>query len=465
VNGGRLQTEGSLPIPGLLLVAALAAAVAGRGAYYRPGQWVVGLLLAASFAVSLGRGGRRWRALRFRPVLWCVLLATWAVVSALIAHEARSAVATVALLAAVAGVLAVCRRTDRWAREALVTGALAVGAFCALSGWVGVAFRVPPLALEDRGLWRGTSTLTYANATAGLLVPLALVAIGRAVSRPAQGLPNVTISLLLLGIAATLSRGGAVGLVAGVIVLMSLLGPLAVLRAALLPGVGAAIAFAGLMPSIPASTSPRPGIAIAALLVGIGFVAAFSRAASAKTAVAAVLALGALAPAVADDLGTVLSSRFHVASPDRTAERAAALRLFREHPVTGTGPGEATLRWRSSDGEEVGARYAHNEYLQTLAELGVVGVGLLVALMFSLVRALNRTPRRLWAGVVAALLALGVQSVFDFLWHVPALPLVAALLAGAACPSVVENERDEHVDLVSDDLAVTHLDPLLLDPR
>jgi O-antigen ligase len=238
-----------------------------------------------------------------------------------------------------------------------------------------------------------------------------------------------------------------------------------VLRAALLPGVGAAIAFAGLMPSIPASTSPRPGIAIAALLVGIGFVAAFSRAASAKTAVAAVLALGALAPAVADDLGTVLSSRFHVASPDRTAERAAALRLFREHPVTGTGPGEATLRWRSSDGEEVGARYAHNEYLQTLAELGVVGVGLLVALMFSLVRALNRTPRRLWAGVVAALLALGVQSVFDFLWHVPALPLVAALLAGAACPSVVENERDEHVDLVSDDLAVTHLDPLLLDPR
>ena len=35
-----------------------------------------------------------------------------------------------------------------------------------------------------------------------------------------------------------------------------------------------------------------------------------------------------------------------------------------------------------------------------------------------------------WTGVIAALTALGVQSAFDFLWHIPLIPLIGAALAG-----------------------------------
>ena len=43
-----------------------------------------------------------------------------------------------------------------------------------------------------------------------------------------------------------------------------------------------------------------------------------------------------------------------------------------------------------------------------------------------------------WAGLLAGLLALGVHSAFDFLWHVPAIPLLAALLIGLTTPSFVQ---------------------------
>ncbi|MGH3019910.1 MAG: hypothetical protein ACRDNR_07095, partial [Gaiellaceae bacterium] len=80
-------------------------------------------------------------------------------------------------------------------------------------------------------------------------------------------------------------------------------------------------------------------------------------------------------------------------------------------------------------------QYIHNEYLQLLAELGAIGAVLLAALLAGVALLLWRNRPRgpataLWAGVVAACAAGAVHAGFDFVWHVPAVPLTLAVLLG-----------------------------------
>jgi hypothetical protein len=122
---------------------------------------------------------------------------------------------------------------------------IAVGVLAAATGWVGVAWRITPWALEDQGLWRAAATL--ANAAAGLLVPLALLAVAQLAARP--GVPaTVAACLLLIGTSATPSRGGVLALAVGAAVLATLLGPGRTLRAAGPPTPGAVMALIGLAP-------------------------------------------------------------------------------------------------------------------------------------------------------------------------------------------------------------------------
>ena len=56
-------------------------------------------------------------------------------------------------------------------------------------------------------------------------------------------------------------------------------------------------------------------------------------------------------------------ARGNLASPDRTGALHAALRLVAQHPLTGTGPGHADLRWKGHDHGAQLYAYVHNEYL------------------------------------------------------------------------------------------------------
>ena len=72
--------------------------------------------------------------------------------------------------------------------------------------------------------------------------------------------------------------------------------------------------------------------------------------------------------------------------------------------------------------------YAHNDLLQWLLEMGLVGAGLLGAVLVALWRRarLNRETIPLYAGLTAqALVALG-----DFSWHIPATQVVLAVYLG-----------------------------------
>ena len=65
-----------------------------------------------------------------------------------------------------------------------------------------------------------------------------------------------------------------------------------------------------------------------------------------------------------------------------------ALRLAREHPVVGAGAGSFGAYWKSQDEYPKLTREALSLYLETLAELGAVGLALLAgALLFPLWRA------------------------------------------------------------------------------
>ena len=443
------QPVDRLPLHALLLVVALVVAVAAQGAYYGAGQRTVAIVLVlALFAALRVRPWSRVDAL-LPPVEAAAALAAWAAVSAAAAGDITAALPIMALLAGVVVVLVAVRRLTGGQRDALAATVVAVGVLAAATGWIGVVWRVTPWALEDQGLWRAATTLTYANAAAGLLVPLALVAVARLVVRP--GVPaTVAACLLFIGAGATLSRGGAVALAVATAVLATLLGPGRTLWAVGPPTLGAVVALAGLAPSMPASSPPRPALAAAALVVGLGAAVGASRLRSRQLALAlAAAVLGACVVLVVggrggDAAGTVTSARLTIASPDRAAAARAALQLAAERPLTGTGPNRAVLTWMQ-DNRRVTSRYAHNEYLQVLAELGFVGLALLVVLLASLAwtawRGRPEAPSTaIWAGAAAGLAALAVHSALDFLWHLPAIPLAGAVLAGLVLPTALDQE-------------------------
>ena len=66
---------------------------------------------------------------------------------------------------------------------------------------------------------------------------------------------------------------------------------------------------------------------------------------------------------------------------DRAQYWRVAWRAFERHPLLGSGAGTFDEQWLRYRGSGVSVRDAHSLYLETLSELGVVGLLLLVALL------------------------------------------------------------------------------------
>jgi hypothetical protein len=139
-----------------------------------------------------------------------------------------------------------------------------------------VALRFGGWAWLAQGIWRASSTLSYPNATAAVLAPLALLVLARltAVRSAALALAGTG---LLTGLAATGSRAGLLAAAVGLAVLAVLRGPRRTALAAAGPVLGAAIATAGLLPSMPAGAPARPALAVTALAAGLAAAAVLAR--------------------------------------------------------------------------------------------------------------------------------------------------------------------------------------------
>lgn len=95
--------------------------------------------------------------------------------------------------------------------------------------------------------------------------------------------------------------------------------------------------------------------------------------------------------------------------------------------------------------------YAHNDYVQLLAETGVVGACIAAALAALLIARSRRfrreaTPpfRCLDAGPWAALAGITLHSAFDWNLHVPANALLAAVVTGLAMSTVASRRRNSN---------------------
>ncbi len=122
--------------------------------------------------------------------------------------------------------------------------------------------------------------------------------------------------------------------------------------------------------------------------------------------------------------------------------------LIAAYPVLGSGLGSyetALLRYKSAAPEHT-VDYAHNDYLQVLAETGFVGFAAVCALIGYVFWRAGRVvrwerERRNWwiaVGLTASLAAMALHSFVDFNLYIPANALALAWLAGLAVSDGME---------------------------
>ena len=130
------------------------------------------------------------------------------------------------------------------------------------------------------------------------------------------------------------------------------------------------------------------------------------------------------------DAGGNLNARLlDISSDGRNDLWRVAWRDAERHPYVGSGAGSYKTEWIRNRANGFDASNAHSLYLETLAELGAVGLGLLVvALGVPLVAAWKAREHPLAAGAFAAYVAFLVHMAGDWGWQ-----LAAVALAGLSC--------------------------------
>ena len=141
------------------------------------------------------------------------------------------------------------------------------------------------------------------------------------------------------------------------------------------------------------------------------------------------------APASSNQYRRLLS----VAGSHRYQYWQVALHAFDAHPWKGIGPGTFEFYWSQHNSISEFVRNAHSLYIETLAELGIVGLTLIggfvaVVLVGGSIRALRAPPqlRMPIATAVAAFAAFAAAASFDWVWQIGVIPVVAMLLAAVA---------------------------------
>jgi O-antigen ligase len=182
------------------------------------------------------------------------------------------------------------------------------------------------------------------------------------------------------------------------------------------------------------STHQRREVATAlTLIVVVGLGAAFARYGSPVTIARHAYDSFVSAPAGGSNLNGRL---FTLANDNRTVLWHAAWDDFRDNPLFGSGAGSYGAYWLAHRPSDYFVEDAHNLYLQTFAELGIVGFALLAAFLAVPLYAAAKARRRpLVAPAAGAYVAFLAHSAVDWDWQMPAVTLLA-LFVGAALVAV-----------------------------
>jgi O-antigen ligase len=372
---------------------------------------------------------------------WSALSLTWAPLAGPAVDDVERL--TLYLAAFVAAAALLTGRAGRWTEPALLAG-------IALTAAYGLSERLLPgvFSLEHSVAAgdRLSQPLTYWNGQGALAaLGLALVA-GIVAGRPGRLAAAAAFVAPLLGLDLylTLSRGALGATAVGLLVLLALTGTRAALAATVLVAAGAALPaiFAELVFSdvMRADSSSGAGAAMLAVLVLAGAACAFAATRLPRGASLPLLRPLAVAALVATLVVTVAavttarsstpttgSARLVSVESNRYDYWRVAVGSFADHPLRGIGTGGFRVEWLRHRDHAESVRDAHSLYLETPAELGLVGLAALLALLGGVAAAARRARA---PAATAALAAWAVHAGVDWDWELPALTLVAVLLAG-----------------------------------
>ena len=144
-------------------------------------------------------------------------------------------------------------------------------------------------------------------------------------------------------------------------------------------------------------------------------------------------------PSVQTDVGERL---FSFSGTYRTDLWKSAWRDYRHHPWIGSGAGSYEQWWLQDRRFEHKVRDAHTLYLEVLAELGPVGLALLlVALGAPLAAAVLVRAQPLTSAAFAAYAAFLLHAGIDWDWELPAITVAALVCAAVMLASARREER------------------------
>jgi hypothetical protein len=437
------------------------------GYFAQPRAWA-GLTAWAAVLVAALAGARPPRARAAAVAVTALaLLAIETLLSTLwapIAGNAYHAAQIVFLyLAALVGAAMIFR--DRSVR--LVEPALAGGVLVVIGYGLSERF-LPGLLHFTRSVsaeGRLEQPLTYWNAI-GELAALGFVLCARLAGdgqRPAwlRAVAAAAAPPLGLGLYISFSRGALFACLAGLVALVAIAArreQLGAVARTLLAGALASAAAApfGGVTSLAGSRATREGqgALVLGLLVVVMVLAAVAQVIASRrerraelglprhaSLAAAALTTAGLALAIVvgahETSGTAALSggatRLVSLQSNRYAYWHVALRAFAQQPIAGVGAGGWSVYWLRWRPIADFAQDAHSLPLQTLAELGLIGLAVLLtwagAIAVAARDALRRAPAA--AGMTAALVCYLAHSPLDWDWQMPAVTLVAVVLAGA----------------------------------
>lgn len=452
----------------ILLGGATALAFFSGGYFDSPRAWAglaVWLIVVAAVGLkpgSLRRSRTAWIAVGGLLALggWTLLSILWAPIAGSAYHAGQ--IVFLYLGALVASMLLL----DELPAQRLVEPALAAGALIVVG--YGISERLLPgllhFARSVSAQGRLEQPLTYWNAM-GELAALGLVLSVRVMGDPERRrwvrvAAAAASAPLAMGLYLSFSRGALFACGAGIVALI-VAAPRrpqaeAIVGALVSGGLAAAAAspFQGVT-SLAGSLSRREqqGAIVLALLVVIAVAVALATGWRAERApdrplrlprhsgwlalavVCAGLA-GAIVVGSKETSGRPLSggaSRFGTLQSNRYAYWRVAFRAFAAEPVRGVGAGGWAVWWLRYRPFDDFAQDAHSLPVQTLAELGIVGLGLLVVFFSGVglaAHSAHRARPSLAAGPIAGFVTYVAHAPLDWDWQMPAVTLVAIVLAG-----------------------------------
>ena len=152
---------------------------------------------------------------------------------------------------------------------------------------------------------------------------------------------------------------------------------------------------------------------------------------------------------------TDLNQRLFTLASSRRLLWAAAWHDVEAHPVLGSGAGTFERFWlqNRTSGEKV--RDAHSLYLETLAELGPIGLAFLVAVLaLPAVAAARARDRRLIAPAFGAYVAFLLHAGIDWDWEMPAVTLLGLFCGAAILLAARSRSRPVHLPVFARGVAV-----------